>query len=1081
MIYDKIPEDLIPYIAVNEQVFSSLPEEAQQAIVNGAILARDAVQAERKMREHAEEWSRVMGTPHVMTPSLSEMVPTQSENSIRASKEFMEFRRSIEGEYMSGKMSIEEVERKVDLFINEKKKEGDARRKRDKKRTAKKVVARQIEERVGKSEHVGFMSKRIHVEDLYDDQVFVDSGFEVTVRYPFRSYLDEQITQMVQEFRARNTSIVHPIFTATVNAYFTASHRHPSYTYNVVATDANGQVTTEWYTRFTEGIFDKVRRYLNEDTYEEDVGEDMLNPSVTINLNVYEVRHHRKWWPDGVPRLLELDDFVLFTANDDTVDCKQQCVEYLGYTYRPELPFESNFDGKPVIVYQPFHLQMSQVRGFKDLMTSTVEAVPSTDCRDVIRIVMDGDHCAVIDSIKQSHKPRTKIVRKRFHLSSDEKIVEVFYDLETSRNGDTDAADPYLVCWSDDRSSDVHDIHYERDKLSVVERFVKMLRDTYDGEEIVLMAWYGSGFDHQLIIGEMKSQGGVDEIYLKDNHILYARIEFDGGSTVFHLKDPYKFISRKLADAASSFGVLNKGEFPHDVVGSVDDLERVYEKWFILRSEVVTESIGDHNKTKIVKTRYVREYMTEENRDTVLQKAIEYCKIDVLCCKHIWIKLKEIIHKEFGIHIRATTMTLPQLSIEMMQALLPRGVELYIPFTREDYDDFMKAQYGGRVVAKKGVYEERCVVLDVVSEYPTVMHDYDHPYGGYYRVSSIDWSKLGIYHVVLDGSTMTQEQRDHYSEFVPFKDKDDKLQYEWVDRYEGWFCTYDLLTAREEGYVIKCIEGYEWESLGKIFAPFIEAAKSLKQNGTGAVKFVGKILLNSGYGKLGQKPIDEDVYIVKKGIAQMIIDSIEDMDGKIVLGGIVVSRPVFTELDDKWDKMIVRTEGEVRYPTQNSVFILAAARRFLRQKMLEIKEHAPHVKVIYSDTDSMIIPLSSLKGSDGRTYDISSHLGKEFGQLSDDICGESGLRPYEVVIAGRKMYGYLYNDHDGLPRQVIHLKGVPTNMCSLDDMKHILKDEGNEVRYNMMTMRRNITNVKMLDIVKRISESGVLTLRRVST
>ena len=41
---------------------------------------------------------------------------------------------------------------------------------------------------------------------------------------------------------------------------------------------------------------------------------------------------------------------------------------------------------------------------------------------------MDGDHCALIDSIRQPYKPRTKIARKRFYVPNDEKVVEVFYE-----------------------------------------------------------------------------------------------------------------------------------------------------------------------------------------------------------------------------------------------------------------------------------------------------------------------------------------------------------------------------------------------------------------------------------------------------------------------------------------------------------------------------------------------------------------------------------------------------------------------------------------------------------------------------
>lgn len=65
-----------------------------------------------------------------------------------------------------------------------------------------------------------------------------------------------------------------------------------------------------------------------------------------------------------------------------------------------------------------------------------------------------------------------------------------------------------------------------------------------------------------------------------------------------------------------------------------------------------------------------------------------------------------------------------------------------------------------------------------------------------------------------------------------------------------------------------------------------------------------------------------------------------------------------------------------------------------------------------------------------------------------------------MIIAGRKMYGFLYDDKNAFPRQVVRLKGVPSHMHSIEDLKFILKDVDHEVRYKMMTMRRNITNVK---------------------
>ena len=394
----------------------------------------------------------------------------------------------------------------------------------------------------------------------------------------------------------------------------------------------------------------------------------------------------------------------------------------------------------------------------------------------------------------------------------------------------------------------------------VVKRFIDVILE--NSGEIVLLAWYGSGFDHQLILGELKSRGGEDEVYIKDNHILYARIDFN--NLVVHLKDPYRFIPKKLADAAISFDVIRKDSFPH--IFKVGDLDKIYENWFILKSEVVTKSIGEHDKTKLVSLNYVKEFINGNNNDTVLQKAIQYCTIDVKCCRQIWAKFKRrIIHEEFRISIGPKLMTLPQLSMSLIRALMPSHIELCIP-SKEHYEDFARALYGGRVVATKGIYGPS-VVLDVVSEYPTVMNEYDHPYGPYRSVKDINWRKLGIYNVILEGPPSND------TNFIPFRNEfDNSVSYNPVEEHEAWYCTYDLLTAKEDGYKISVIEGYEWESKGRVFSNFIEKAKVLKESNNLVIKAIGKMLLNSGYGKMSQKPIDEEVYIVKKGITQQFIE-----------------------------------------------------------------------------------------------------------------------------------------------------------------------------------------------------------------
>lgn len=69
------------------------------------------------------------------------------------------------------------------------------------------------------------------------------------------------------------------------------------------------------------------------------------------------------------------------------------------------------------------------------------------------------------------------------------------------------------------------------------------------------------------------------------------------------------------------------------------------------------------------------------------------------------------------------------------------------------------------------------------------------------------------------------------------------------------------------------------------------------------------------------------------------------------------------------------------------------------------------------------------------------------------------------------MYGLEYHDKNGLPKQIIHIKGVALDLHNIDALNHMLNDKDNKVLYEMMTIKRNLVNMKMLDIIKEIKQT----------
>ena len=180
--------------------------------------------------------------------------------------------------------------------------------------------------------------------------------------------------------------------------------------------------------------------------------------------------------------------------------------------------------------------------------------------------------------------------------------------------------------------------------------------------------------------------------------------------------------------------------------------------------------------------------------------------------------------------------------------LYRRKFQKYILFKpRKPVDEFIsKAYAGGRVEVFQPGAHELVNSFDINSLYPSVMRNAKFPVGTPGVALKFHPDKIGCYHVTFDQADRT----------IPplLWEKNDLNGLEFKYSGEGHFFDAELRLAMEHGVEIKIIKGYVWIHSVYLFREFVDYYYKLRQaNRDNAMSYVCKILLNSLYGKFGQK------------------------------------------------------------------------------------------------------------------------------------------------------------------------------------------------------------------------------------
>ena len=248
---------------------------------------------------------------------------------------------------------------------------------------------------------------------------------------------------------------------------------------------------------------------------------------------------------------------------------------------------------------------------------------------------------------------------------------------------------------------------------------------------------------------------------------------------------------------------------------------------------------------------------------------------------------------------------------------------------------------------------------------------------------------------------------------------------------EGTFTTVELMKAVEMRYSIEEVyEIYDYKvSCDKLFKEYNKTWLKLKTQSSGfpsdlvtdemkdqfiidyknregidlepsemeknpGMRFISKLMLNSLYGKLGQRPNQPITKVVKsfKELYDLNQNSKIEMLGDEQIGNMLLVNYKFVD-----DKMANAGNTSVAI----AAFVTAYARIELYDQLHKIEESLPG-SVLYFDTDSIVFV--------SKPESYSPFLGGFLGQMTDEIEGEFGSAPYptmtEFFTIGPKTYSY---------------------------------------------------------------------------
>ncbi len=696
----------------------------------------------------------------------------------------------------------------------------------------------------------------------------------------------------------------------------------------------------------------------------------------------------------------------------------------------------------------------------------------------------------------------------------------IFYDLETTSNTPlyTYQNQVAYACGFALNNEPVRTFY----GWSCIPMFISWLNTLGEEKERFWLIGFNNGnFDNHLLIQDLISKYINPKPIIHNTCIIGMEFENYKGA-VIKVIDEYRFLMKPggtLANLAKDFQLpVQKGCFPYEFL---NENHNIYYKG----------KIPDKNYWKELPEDY-----DENNIEWDLEKVcIDYLKKDVEITRQLWNILSNKIFDIFHIQLR-DFITLSQMSYSIWTSFnclniskhndttewyMPcekPTIQTYTPIVipnRTLYDISVKACYGGRVINWKQQFksskyddivagkikfeeldEDYIFLADIVSHYPFAMSNFPYPVGKHREVNEKeirdmnttvhrDWTKLnmiiGIYEVSMKPNpnliTPVVPRKEVRKNPITGLTSTTELIWDLKPR-TGWYTSVDIQMCLESGYLITFLRGVCWEQTGFIFKDYIDHCFEIKSEGqrTGnqALRSIGKLMGNSLYGKMFQKPCVNTVSIIRNSLDAarfMNTNVVEDIydyhweeedpeSGDIIEKTAAIMSGVATDI-----------EAKITKPSYLGSFILSYSRKTIHDYMNLIDPYRfsdPKKSLsytpFYTDTDSMHILI---------TKEIMERLEpfideNRLGFIANDDKG--GGKVIWAIYLAPKCYCYELLQPSGEIKFVAKCKGIPQKLLTKQAFLDRVSGNQNEHVFNFISFRKvglsNWNNLPPFSIAK---------------
>ena len=425
----------------------------------------------------------------------------------------------------------------------------------------------------------------------------------------------------------------------------------------------------------------------------------------------------------------------------------------------------------------------------------------------------------------------------------------------------------------------------------------------------------------------------------------------------------------------------------------------------------------------------------------IKKEAIKYFKHDLYALLVVVSKYSNLIFKFYGINITKIN-TLSGLALKIYLSSFYKYQYKFKFIKGKVESDIRKAYLGGLVLTKLNyTHKTKAYVYDVNSHYPNAMLE-DIPVGN--PVLSIS-KDLYSYFGFVYAEIIPPKNLDFY--FIPLRDENGKIitpKY----RFKGIYFSELLKESILYGYKINVLWGYKFNRGKDVFKNYVDEMYNgrlkAKLDNNNYLQFIYKLLLNSLYGRLGMKDIENRLKILSKEDANKFMTNknivfYSELQDKIILRYNNVNKEIikFTDLTEKSNTFVdkIKQRG-----VTSSIPIAAAITSWALIKLLKILNMNDN-KLIYCDTDSITLE----KPLDDK-YISYTELGKF--KLESII--------NEGIYISPKFYGLKCDNGE----TIIKTKGIAKGIINYQDLENLIKGENLSVTTTIKKKQKTKNLVK---------------------